>query len=75
MPRIQLHGELHEIEDCPICGVTVFMTVDARLGFLAECGRRLPNLLECRKGSCTRYVDSLMQALAKKHAFSDKDSQ
>jgi hypothetical protein len=52
MPRIEIAGELREIEDCPHCKRTVLVKSLPATGFIAECGRRLINLKECQNYFC-----------------------
>jgi hypothetical protein len=55
MPRIQFSAhtdELYELEDCPLCGRTVFLKSEAGLGYVAACGRRLVNIKECLMRPC-----------------------
>ena len=52
MPRIEIGCNLHEVQDCPRCGRTVFVTGVPAVGFLATCGRRLVNYKECSAAQC-----------------------
>ncbi len=53
MPRIELNGALVEVSDCPNCSRTILKHSHPACGFIAPCGRRLTNLLECESGGCT----------------------
>jgi hypothetical protein len=57
MPRVELGGMLHEIEDCPDCNRTVLVNSTPVTGFIARCGKRLLNLSECRDQSCKEERD------------------
>lgn len=56
MPRIQTSDGTFEIEDCKQCNRTVFKREEgvllAGMGFIANCGRRLVNLNDCRMEPC-----------------------